>query len=397
MRFLKGILGGGAGIGSGILLTCLAAAAQTQTATPLPLEHRTAEQMSAGDAALIQEKHAEIANEARFWGYDLSAGGWTYDQVVCPEVPDDVLLHYRGVSPKGAKSLFTALIPRGAGRVQVVPVLYHNATPYEWAPAAPRTIAVFNRALPAPTAEQLTDPQSDWIALAMTYAALAGGDSEMVMGPNPPPAAYLAPRPTAEISVRGRVELVRFTEHDRDGLYSVWGVSLDQHGRVTAANMERYPAPIAEPGAETPEVAASALVPEGAAPTATSAATAPETSAPAPFAGSSPAGPESSRPAPAATATNAPAVAGTPVASSGTPNKATGVSPAAPPSPAAVATSPSEPTAPSPEPAVTSGPIGKLIPPGPPPKWRLIPQGPPLKEIPIPPAPTTKQKPVPQE
>src|ERR1700761_9464115 len=100
MRFLKGILGEGAAVGAGILLACLAAGAQTQTATPLPLEHRAAEQMSTGDAALIQEKHAEIANEALFWGYDLSAGEWAYDQVVCPELPDDVLLHYRGVSRK---------------------------------------------------------------------------------------------------------------------------------------------------------------------------------------------------------------------------------------------------------------------------------------------------------
>ncbi|MGC2636983.1 MAG: hypothetical protein WA294_07375 [Acidobacteriaceae bacterium] len=388
MRFLKGILGRAAAAGTGILLACLTAGAQTQTSVHLSLAHRTADQMSAGDAALIQQKHAEIATEALFWGYDLSAGTWTYDQVVCPELPDDVVLHYRGVARKGAQSLFTALVPRGASRVQVVPVLYHNATPYEWAPAAPRTMAVFNRALPAQTAEQSTDPQSDWIALAMTYAALAGGDSELVIGQNTPPEAYEAPHPTAEVSVRGRVELVRFTEHDRDGLYSVWEVSLDPRGRVTAADVDRYPAPIAEPGAETPEVAVSAPVPEAAPP----AANPPETFASAPVTGNAPAAAENTPAAPSVA--NAPAAAETPAVPPAAATETAAGTPEAPASPAASAAPAAEEAAPPAEPAPAAARMGKLIPPGPPLKWRLIPQGPPLKRVPIPPAPAAPEKPV---
>lgn len=393
MRFLKGILGRAAAAASGILLASLAAGAQTQTNAPLPLEHRAAGQMSAGDAALMQQKHADIAAEALFWGYDLSVGTWTYDQVVCPELPDDVVLHYRGVSRKGAQSLFTALVPRGASRVQVVPVLYHNATPYEWAPAAPRTMAVFNRALPAQTAEQSTDPQSDWIALAMTYAALAGGDSEMVIGQNTSPEAYEMPHPTAEVSIRGRVELVRFTEHDRDGLYSVWEVSLDPHGRVKAADVDRYPAPIAEPGAETPEVAASASAPEAAPPAANPTATVPATFAPAPV--TAPAAAEN-RPA-APTAASVPAAAETPAVPPASGTETAAATPEAPASPATSGAAAAEEATPPAEPASAAARMGKLIPPGPPLKWRLVPQGPPLKEIPIPPAPTAKQKRLPQQ
>ena len=392
MGFVKGILRGGAAVGSGILLACLAASAQTQISAHPPLEHRTAEQMNAGDAALLQEKHADIVKEALFWGYDLTAGSWTYDQVVCPQLPDEVLLHYRGVSRKGAKSLFTALVPRGTGRVQVVPVLYHNATPYEWAPSAPRTMAVFNRALPAETAEDSTDPQSDWIELALTYAALAGGDSDLVMGQNTPRAATMAPHPTAEISVRGRVELVRFTEHDRDGLYSIWDVSLDPRGRVTAASMEPYPAPIAEPGAEAPDVAASAS--DTSSPVANTAAGAPPTFASAPVSEKTSAAQEHTDAAP--TATNSSAAAETPAVAPATGTEATAASPEAPAAPGASATPAAEAAAPSAE-SVEAGPIGKLVQPGPPPKWRLIPQGPPLKKIPVPPAPTLKEKAVPPQ
>src|SRR5579864_7823941 len=64
-------------------------------------EVRPAEQMDAQDAAVVKAKHREIVTEAAFWGYDLNAGQWSWDQVVCPEIPNAVVLHYRKKGSKG--------------------------------------------------------------------------------------------------------------------------------------------------------------------------------------------------------------------------------------------------------------------------------------------------------
>lgn len=359
MRFLKGICCGTLALCAVLLFPCLAAGGQAANGGhSTTLELRSPEQMSAADAALVQAKHTEIATEAAFFGYTLSAGSWNYTQVLCPLLPDYLLLHYRQVSRRGAESLFTALVPRAAGRVKVVPVLYRNATPYVEAPSAPRTIAVFNRALPEETAASVSNRQGDWIELAMTYAAVAGAEPGLVMSAHVEPALYRAPPPTAEISIADRLQLVRFTDHDERGLYSVWDVSLDPHGRVTEASVEWHPIPPVEPEEETAAAPASTeIVPEPV----------------------QPENPPVTAPPPATPAT--PAIAAQPAA----------VPPS--PAPAEPATAQSEPAeAPSAQPA----PLGKLIPPAPPLKMQLIPEAPPRKEIPIPPRRQVQETPVPQ-
>src|SRR5581483_3169358 len=96
----------------------------------LQLEHTSSAQLSPADLSLLHSKRAAIGTEAAFFGYDLSAGAWDYDAATCPLMPGQLIVHYRRHFPNGAASIFTALVPRAAGRVWVVPVLYRNALPF---------------------------------------------------------------------------------------------------------------------------------------------------------------------------------------------------------------------------------------------------------------------------
>lgn len=370
MRFLKPLPRGAAAFCAGFLLPCLAAYGQAASAGHPSLELRSPAQMSADDTALVQAKQTEIATEAAFFGYTLSAGSWNYKQVLCPELPGYILLHYRQISRRGAESLFTALVPRAAGRVQVVPVLYRNATPYEGAPSGRRTIAVFNRVLPAETAVSTADEQGDWIEVAMTFAAVAGAEPGLVMSADAEPALYRAPHPTAEISTTDHLHLVRFTDREDRGLYSVWEVSLDNRGRVVAADDELHLTPPSDAQVPTETETASAPAP---------AAITPEP-------------PQPENPAVAAPAT-APSLAAQPAAAPAQPVATAPAESAAPAEPVPAAAQPiaaeSTPTRPAP--------IGKLVPPAPERKWQPIPETPPRKEIPIPPRRPVKETPVPEQ
>jgi hypothetical protein len=202
------------------------------------LQHRSAEQMEPADASVVREKQRQITDEAAFFGYYLNLGGWNYDQALCSDIPDYVVLHYVKESPGGGESLFTALLPRGQGRVLIVPVLYRNAMPYRSAVGAKRTLEVFNLAVPAAVAEAAAQPGGNWLALAMTYAAVAGAEPNVPLRPDSDEALVKAPRATSVLSVSNRVLEVTFTDRDAKDRYAVWTVDLDKTGRATGGSVD---------------------------------------------------------------------------------------------------------------------------------------------------------------
>lgn len=196
--------------------------------------------MSAADAELVHAKQREIAGEAAFWGYHLNAASWDYDQVECPDMPDRVMLHYRSRSQAGAEWLFTALVPRGKGRVLIVPVLYGNATPVRPAPEAERTISVFNQAVPAEIAAQAGQPDGPWLNLAMCYAALAGAEPHVPERTDEDPGLMRAPVPTFRMSEGTVAQTIQFTDRNTPQTYRVWTLGISQKGRITAAAVKSY-------------------------------------------------------------------------------------------------------------------------------------------------------------
>ncbi len=333
-----------------------APAAQTVTnGRAITLERRSPEQMGAADAALVRARQQAISDEALFFGYDLRSGTWSYDQVLCPEIPDYLILHYRGRYRNGTTSLFTALVPRVANRVMVVPVVYRNATPYDSAASAERTISVFNRVFPGPIAEADTQPSGNWLGLALSFAAVAGAEPTVPKTPAPEPAFVRAPIARVEAAPHYRIHDLQFADLVGRNQYTIWNISLNDDGRVIRASESTTPIPYS---AAMPETAVSEPGEAAAPPTE------PEPAAASPAAAT----PE---PAPAATSAALP------------PQPAPAPAPpaAAPPAPVAA-------VAPAPAVAATPEPAGaKPVPPGPAPNFKPVPQGPPLKEKPVPPDP----------
>jgi len=201
----------------------------------ISLGRYTATDMTAADAARVRAERSAIAQEAAFFAYDLSLPGWKYSQAVCPDIPGHLILHYRRAAHNGAESLFTAMVPRDSGRVQVVPVLYRGATPFHSAVGSERSLSVFNRAVPGSLAEKELQPSGAWLQLALCYAELAGAEPRVPRAADTDPALVRAPAPTLLISEVNHTASVTFTDRIAPHRYTVWTVAFDGRGRVVAA------------------------------------------------------------------------------------------------------------------------------------------------------------------
>jgi hypothetical protein len=241
-----------AALGLGFLLagTPRPAAAQDAQAAGVPvggtspylvLVHHSPDQISADDSAILRSRQTEIVREAAMFGYDLTAGHWTYDQAVCPDIPQAIVLHERSVSRSGLQSLFTAVVPRGEGRVWVVPILYRGATPFQSAIGSERMLSVFNHAVPADIAKQAVEPDGHWLALAMTFAEIAGAEPRVPQNPDVEAGLLSAPPPTLHVSqLRGALE-IQFTGREAPRQYTVWSITVNGAGRALAAEAQIYP------------------------------------------------------------------------------------------------------------------------------------------------------------
>lgn len=197
--------------------------------------------MSAGDQAIPQARSAEITESAKIYGYDLGAGNWTVARAHCAALPEVVLLQYHRTFPDGAQSRFTAVVPRAAGRVRIVPVLYHGATPFIPAATNPRNYDLFNQLV------RQSGGTQGRVELSGCYAVLTGGDA----GPLPEarPSIAGAPGATLHLDPESKSSSVTLASHATPESYRVWSVSFDGKGRVKKARTLDQPV---NRGASTP-------------------------------------------------------------------------------------------------------------------------------------------------
>jgi hypothetical protein len=197
----------------------------------LPLRHLAPGAISEADRDSLEAHKDDLVEAARIYGYNLEAGNWSYQQTLCAPMPETMLLHYFKNYPDGTQSLFTALVPRGAGRVRIVPVHYRNATPYLPAPKNPRNYALFNDLVSPSTSGR------DWLELSACYAELTGGYTYV------PPAhddigIAGAPSATVHVDVRDKSTSVTFAEREGARTYRIWSIAFNRNGRITGAGTE---------------------------------------------------------------------------------------------------------------------------------------------------------------
>jgi len=201
------------------------------------LEHRSPDQIAPEDAELISKRKRDILAEAEFYGYGMStAAGWTYEQSVCTQMPDFIMLQYTNTTPTGPDSIFTVLVPRHGGRVRIVPVLHHGATRFKPAATDPRNFELFSQVIPADVAKQNSGPEGKWLALSVCYAEMTGARPQVPNEPSLDLRMIKAPPPTLRISVDAKVHEVRFVEPYSQTDYRLWEITYNEVGRITSAN-----------------------------------------------------------------------------------------------------------------------------------------------------------------
>jgi hypothetical protein len=211
---------------------------ETVASKYLELDHTPSSKLSAADLSLIHTRRNEIAAEAAFFGYNLNAGEWDYDAATCPLIPEQLLLHYRRQYGHGGESLFTAIVPRGRGRVWVIPVLYRNATPFRSATGSERSIAVFNRVIPADEAAKAVEPEGNWLSYALCYADMVYGNANILSRPGTEVGLSHAPLPLLRMSEASSARGIVFTDRNAPGEYQVWNLTLNDKGQMVAASSQ---------------------------------------------------------------------------------------------------------------------------------------------------------------
>ena len=326
----------------------------------------SAAQMSGEDAEVVAAQREAIASAAEVNGYDLGSGSWIRNQVVCPDAPRHVLMHYLKINQDGSLSLFTAAVPRSSGaaslRVRIIPVLYHGAPAFHVFGSSPSQRELMNEVVSAQQFARPLKHEQDWTELAYCYAALAGAE--------PTAKSVTAPEeitPMLAVSQEGDLRDMQFSVVGPEHVAQNWKVVFGRQAKVTAIILSAKPAndvQKAVPG--TP--AAAGAPPSPAAQASPARELSPVTQAP-PATGVSPAiqvspATQASPGAPASPATQVPPAIQAPPATQASPE--TQASPGTPP------------------PTETPRSKGKKIPEGPAPKWRPIPAAKPAKAKPIP-------------
>jgi hypothetical protein len=205
------------------------------------LVHLGPDAMSAADKSALQAHQGELVEAARIYGYNLEAENWSYEQTLCAPLPETILLHYRQQFPDGTESLFTALVPRGSGRVRIVPVLYRNATTFLPAPSNPRNYALYNDLVPQAIARREITSYSNWLELSACYAEMTGASVELPPGSTVDIGVARAPTATMHIDPKDKTARITFADRETERTYRVWSITFTQYGRVTAAGTEDFP------------------------------------------------------------------------------------------------------------------------------------------------------------
>jgi len=139
------------------------------------LEFRPYDKMSQQDRDLAADAESSIEERAGFAGLEFSqnsdGGKWGYQQIVCPALPNHLLLQFTRNNGIGDVSVFSASIPRGGdGRVRIIPIVRRGYSLFSPAPINALTISAFNHI----RAEEHADEAPAWLETGLCYAALAG-------------------------------------------------------------------------------------------------------------------------------------------------------------------------------------------------------------------------------
>jgi hypothetical protein len=190
--------------------------------------------MTAADRLQAANAESSIGEHVRYADLDFNQGQWSYQQVVCPALPNHIFLRFLRNNGAGDVSLFTASIPRGEdGRVRIIPIQRRGYSLFSPAPINALTISAFNHIRAEENSDQDPAKAPDWIGTALCYAALAGGHPQPAqVVDNPASEKYpVANVALLEVGNDGGAVL-SFTDMSTSPRPTRWSMTFDRKGKL---------------------------------------------------------------------------------------------------------------------------------------------------------------------
>jgi hypothetical protein len=202
------------------------------------LEFRSFDQMTDHDRALAADAESAISERAATAGFDFHQGKWSYEQIVCPALPDHLFLQYTRNIGAGDVSVFSASIPRGnLGQARIIPILRRGYSLFSPAPVNALTISAFNHI----RAEEHSETAPDWHGTGLCYAALAGAHPRIgAAEENDPKKLPAVPTGRLDISAAGGA-VIAFTDVSAIPRPMQWTMVFDGKGKLLKATHSAAP------------------------------------------------------------------------------------------------------------------------------------------------------------
>jgi hypothetical protein len=226
------------------------------------IEFRQADQMSEKDRLLVADAESSISEHAGFVGLEFNKSNWSYQQIVCPALPNHVFLQYMRNNGAGDVSVFSASIPRdGEGRVRIIPILRRGYSLFSPAPINALTISAFNHI----RAEETSDKSLNWLGNALCYAALAGAHPQLTPLDAEPALHKPVPALTAMMDVRvleRDEEVIRFADAAALPRPMEWTMTFTRAGRLIKATHAPVPMETVRPLSQASAVTSTRPAPQ---------------------------------------------------------------------------------------------------------------------------------------
>jgi hypothetical protein len=197
--------------------------------------------MTASDRDAAGNAMPFIETRAAVEGFNLNQDKWSYQQIVCPVLPEHLLLLFARNNGAGDLSMFSAVLPQGGkGNVLILPIMRRGYSPYTPAPENLMIISAFNDIL----AHEKTAKKMDWLTAGLCYAALTG-NQVVLSQPTENPAKNAFPlemSPLLEIGDDG-ITVVRFVDVAAPQRPKEWDLTFDKNGKLLTAADSLVPVP----------------------------------------------------------------------------------------------------------------------------------------------------------
>ena len=202
------------------------------------IELRSPDAMAEPDRMLEADAESSIQERAGYANIAFNQGKWSYNQLVCPALPNHLFLRFTRNDGAGDVSLFSASIPRnGQGRLRIIPIERRGYSLFSPAPVNALTIAAFNHIRAEDQPDNAGGEAPAWLGTALCYAALAGANpiAAPEVDPAGPPKFPAASAPVLEISPHGGA-VIRFTDMSAVPRPMAWSLAFNGKGRLLKAS-----------------------------------------------------------------------------------------------------------------------------------------------------------------